>query len=42
MLALVVIELVPVAFARPQRARGSVGALAGGVLMLGLAVLLQP
>jgi ZIP family zinc transporter len=42
MLALVVIELVPVAFAQPQRARGSVGALAGGALMLGLAVLLQP
>lgn len=42
MLALVVVELVPVAFAQPHRAGGSVGALVGGMFMLGLAVLLQP
>jgi ZIP family zinc transporter len=42
MLALVVLELVPVAFARARWARGMVGALAGGALMLGLAVLFQP
>jgi zinc transporter, ZIP family len=42
MLALVVVELVPVAFARPRRARGTVGAIFGSMLMLGLALLLQP
>jgi hypothetical protein len=42
MLELVVVELVPVAFARPRRARGTVGAIFGGMLMLGLALLLQP
>ncbi|HET7856480.1 MAG TPA: ZIP family metal transporter [Gaiellaceae bacterium] len=42
MLALVAIELVPVAFAQPWRTRGISGALAGGALMLVLAVLLQP
>jgi zinc transporter ZupT len=42
MLALVVAELVPVAFVRPARMRGLTGALAGGALMLGIAMLLQP
>ena len=42
MLALVAIELAPAALARPSRGRGALGALAGGALMLGLALLLQP
>lgn len=42
MLALVAVELAPVALARPRWVRGITGALAGGALMLGLALLLQP
>jgi ZIP family zinc transporter len=42
MLALVALELVPIAFAPPRRGRGAAGAILGGTLMFGLAVLLQP
>jgi ZIP family zinc transporter len=42
MLALVALELVSIAFAPPRRARGAAGAIFGGILMFGLAVLLQP
>jgi ZIP family zinc transporter len=42
MLALVAAELAPAAFAHPSRGRGALGTLAGGALMLALALLLQP
>jgi len=42
MLALVAVELAPATLKGPSRGRGALGALAGGALMLALALLLQP